>query len=352
MKKMNRLSNQTVREPRGGEAASALPCAPLFSKLPVRWWACYLGLAFCLAGAPGVLASEDAPHRPFAEWADVPLKGQLIAGALYQQSEAYYAWEGVTRKNITFHTADGESYGIDIRQGYFTLNYGITEKWAADLNFGATTLGWRSFDTNGAIQKTDGALDTTFGVRYQIFNENEQKSRWVPTLTFRAGAVIPGTYDRFIAYAPGNSSVGIEPEILFRKHFGWTGLGAWGDFYYLWLHTVTTDQYMASIGLFQKIGSWELDVGYRHLQATSGEDVIFYGAQVPYDSISYKSDVREISESFDAGFSYTTSKHKIKYGFQARKTWTGRNTDSKLWLGASIDIPFGGKKEEPVEKEK
>jgi len=33
-------------------------------------------------------------------------------------------------------------------------------------------------------------------------------------------------------------------------------------------------------------------------------------------------------------------KHNIRLGFHARKTLAGRNTDSKLWLGAYIDIPF------------
>lgn len=289
-------------------------------------------------------ASEDAPRRPFAQWADVPAAGQLVWGTLYQQSEAYYAWSGLTRHNITLKTPDGESYGIDIRQGYFTLDYGITEKWAADVNFGATTVGWRSFDPNGGIQETTGLMDTSFGVRYQLFNEaNANNCPWVPTLTFRAGAVVPGSYNRYIAFDPGNHSVAIEPSILARKHFGWTGLGAWFDAWYRWMHTNGNDQYMASVGLFQQIRRWELDAGFRHLQATSGEDIILFGDGVPYQGISYKTDVREISESFQAGFSYTTKKRHIRYGFMAQKTFDGRNTDSKLWLSGYFDIPFGGR---------
>ena len=30
-------------------------------------------------------ASEDAPHRPFAYWADIPPKGELIAGFVYME---------------------------------------------------------------------------------------------------------------------------------------------------------------------------------------------------------------------------------------------------------------------------
>ena len=302
------------------------------------------GLILSLTLTPAALASEDAPHRPFAQWADVPAVGQWVTGAFYEQSEAYYIWAGTTRHNITLKTPDGESYGIDIRQGYLTIDYGIASKWAADLNFGATTVGWRSFDPQGDIQKTTGIMDSAFGVRYQIFNEAQASdSPWMPTLTFRAGAVVPGSYNRAIAFSPGNHSVAIEPSLLVRKHFGWPGLGAWGDGWYRWMHTTGNDQYMLSGGLFQELGRWELDVGLRHLQATSGDDIVLIGNSVPYNGIVYKADTREISESVDAGFSYTTSKAHIRYGFHARKTFDGRNTDSKLWLGASIDIPFGGK---------
>jgi hypothetical protein len=299
-------------------------------------------------------ASEDTPRRPFAQWADVPAEGQLSAGFLYQQSESYYVWEKNQRQNITIHTPDGESYGIDIRQGYFMLDYGITEKWAADLEFGGTTVGWRSFDPNAGTQKTTGLMDTTLGVRYQIFNETNQTSPWVPTLTFRAAGVVPGSYNRDIAFAPGNHSAVIEPSLLLRKHFGWTGLGVWSDVFYRWMHTTGNDMYMASVGLFQQIKTWELDVGYRHLQAITGSDLILHppaaGSPPPWDSITYLSNIREISDSIDAGFSYTTTKRHLRWAFSCRKTFDGSNTDSKLWLGGSLDIPFdhifGGGKEQ------
>ena len=129
------------------------------------------GLAALLALAQNLVASEDEPRRPFAEWADVPQQGQLIFGTLYEQSEAYHVWEMGNNRMPANYRTDDENYGIDVRQGYFTFDYGITEKWAADLNLGATTVGWRPFD-NGNIQKTTGVIDPTFGVRYQIFNTN------------------------------------------------------------------------------------------------------------------------------------------------------------------------------------
>ncbi len=157
-------------------------------------------------------ASENVPHRPFAQWADVPEHGQFVVGALYEESEAYHIWTGSQSHNVTVK-AGGERYGIDVNQGYFALQYGLTERWAADLNIGGTTVGWRYF-SNGKIQETTGLMDTCFGVRYQLFNEAKANSLWTPTLTFRAGAVLPGTFRKDFAFAPGTRSAAIEPELL------------------------------------------------------------------------------------------------------------------------------------------
>ncbi len=303
-------------------------------------------LACLLAAAPALLASENAPHRFFAQWADVPAAGQFVLGLVYEESEAYHMYLKGKSENVTWHDS-GESYGIDINQGYVALQYGITERWAADLNVGMTTAGWRFFD-NGGIQSTTGLMDWSFGVRYQIFNEAKADSPWLPTLTFRAGAVMPGTYDQHFVFAPGVRSAAIEPELLARKHFGWTGFGAFTDLLYRWNRTTGNDQYMTVIGLFQQIKGWELDVGYRHMQTISGTDITYPVVPAnPGDlNIFYPRDVREINDGIEAGFSYTTSKRHVRYGFHSLTVVDGNNTDKKFWVGGSVDIPFGGKKSE------
>ena len=47
--------------------------------------------------------------------------------------------------------------------------------------------------------------------------------------------------------------------------------------------------------------------------------------------------------ALEAGFSYTTSKRHWRYGFHLTSVVDGNNSDAKLWLGGSIDIPIGGK---------
>lgn len=189
-------------------------------------------LALIVALPLVVSASENVPHRPFAYWADLPEPGRFVFGLVYEESEAYHIWAANKYSNVAVKSG-GESYGIDINQGYFALQYGITPKWAADLNIGGTTGAWRKFDSNESAQSTTGLMDWSFGVRYQIYNELQQTNMpWMPTLTFRAGAVMPGSYDENFVYAPGLRSAAIEPEVLMRKHFGWPGLGAYSDTLY------------------------------------------------------------------------------------------------------------------------
>ena len=179
----------------------------------VRWLIkSTVALSLPLALSPSLTATENVPHAPFAQWADVPESGQLIVGAIYQESESYHIWaNGGQRYNINSQSG-GENYGIDINQGYLAFQYGITPKWAGDLSIGGTTTGWREFSnggTNGSIRSTIGMMDFAFGVRYQIFNEAESNApSWQPTLTFRAGAVLPGTYSQNFPFAPGNSVCG------------------------------------------------------------------------------------------------------------------------------------------------
>ena len=289
-------------------------------------------------------ASENVPHRPFAYWANLPAPRQFMLGLVYEESESYHIWAADKYNNVTVKSG-GESYGIDINQGYLALQYGIKEKWAADLNFGATTVGWRKFDSNESAQSTTGLMDWSFGVRYQAYNELKQTNLpWMPTLTLRAGAVLPGSYNKNFAFAPGLRSAAIEPEVLARKHFGWPGLGAFGDALYRWNRTTGNDQCIVSIGLFQQIKGWELDAGYRHLQTLSGGDII-YDPNDP-GGIYYPREVRENNDAFEAGFSYTTSKRRIRYGFYSRTVFDGNNSDRKFWVGASIDIPIGGARED------
>jgi hypothetical protein len=305
-------------------------------------------VAMVFALAEVATASENAPHRPFAYWANVPEKGQFVAGFVYSESEAYHMWARGEYHNVTWDSG-GEHYGIDVNQGYVALQYGVTERWALDLNVGFTTAGWRFFD-NGEIQSTTGLMDFGFGARYQLYHETNVPAAWVPTLTFRAGAVMPGTYDKDFPFAPGLRSASIEPELLLRKHMGWPGFGLYGDGLFRWNRTIGNSQYIIATGLFQEIKGWEVDLGYKHLQTLEGSDILYPADPASNGgyTISYPRDPRENYDAIEFGFTYTTSKRHWRYGFHLTSVLDGNNTDSKLWLGGSIDIPFGGRKKESL----
>ena len=283
-------------------------------------------------------ASENVPHTPFAEWANVPAQGQLVTRLTYQESEAYYFWAGNHRYKVDFRLR-GEHYGIDINQGFLTLDYGLTEKWAADLSVGYSAVGWRFFangKTPGAVRSTAGLMDIALGVRYQIFNESQTNCPWMPTLTFRAGAVVPGSFNENLPFAPGTRSTAIEPELLARKHFGWEGFGAYADGLFRWNHTSANDQYILAVGFFQQIQRWELAAGYRHLDSISGDGIRYNPVT---QDITYPRAPRENQDSFEAGFSYTT-KRNLRLGFESRTVFDGSNTDKKFWLGVYLEMPF------------
>jgi len=297
------------------------------------------------AAATTLLASENVPHAPFAQWADLPERGQFVAGLVYQESEAYHIWAKNTYHNVTVRAADGEDYGIDINQGYVPLQFGLTEKWALDLSVGYTTVGWRYFSNHSPDfqpESTSGLMDVSFGVRYQVCKENLKDSPWRPTLTLRAGAVLPGAYEQAFPFAPGNRSAAIEPELLLRKHFGWPGLGFYNDSLFRWNRTTHNDEYIEAVGFFQQIKGWELDVGYRRLGTIQGEDIRL----LPNREIYYPVMIRENSDSIEAGFSFTTSKRHFQYGFYARDVIGGVNSDGKFWVGGYVNLPLGGKKPE------
>ena len=306
-----------------------------------------VGTSLPLALPQNGSATENVPHAAFAEWAELPAPGQLVVGAFYDESESYHMWaNGGQRYNVD-NLNNGEHYGIDINQGDFTFQYGISTKWAADLNVGVTTAGWRAFSnggTPGSIRKTTGLMDIAFGVRYQIFNENDTNlPAWTPTLTFRAGAVLPGTYTQNLPFAPGIRSAAIEPEFLAKKHFGWQGFGSYGDALYRWNRTTGNDQFIFSFGFFQQIKGWELDAGYRHLQTVNGTDLLYDPGTrtlATSDGSNAFSGLREINDSIEAGFSYTTSKRHIKYSFYTRAVFDGNNSDQKFWIGGGIEMPF------------
>src|SRR5215472_7780639 len=88
------------------------------------------GLILALTMAQSASGSENVPHQPYAEWANVPKQGEFTLGLRFDESSSYHIWASGKQHDITV-TSGGEYYGIDMNQGYVTLQYGLTERWAA-----------------------------------------------------------------------------------------------------------------------------------------------------------------------------------------------------------------------------
>ena len=293
-----------------------------------------IALLFTGACSYRLEASENVPYRPFAQWAEVLEQHQFVVGAVYEQAEAYDFWASGQQ----FKAPSDAPAAVHVNQGFLALQYGITERWTLDLNMGVTSETWQNI-AGGNPSSTIGLMDWVVGARYQLLNEEQATSKWVPTLTFRAAGVLPGSYNQDNPFSPGYRAAAIQPELLFRKHFAWSGFGSYSDTLFRWNHTTGNCQYILAFGFLQQLNQWELDLGWRHLQTLSGTDIVFH----PDGTISYPRDPRENYDGLEAGFSFTTSKKRFRYGAHIRTVLDGNNTDSKFWFGFSADFPFEGK---------
>src|SRR5215475_10053125 len=92
-----------------------------------------LGLLLALTLPRSALGSENVPHQPYGDWANVLKPGEFSLGLRYDESSSYHIWSSGKQHDITVNSS-GEYYGIDINQGYVTLQYGLNERWTADLS--------------------------------------------------------------------------------------------------------------------------------------------------------------------------------------------------------------------------
>ena len=273
------------------------------------------------------------PAKPFGQTALLPERRQFLLTPWYRSTEFQNVWRGSQHENITV----GDEHGFDQNNGMLLVEYGLKEKWAADLLIGYTGFSTRSTTPDGSVELTDGLMDVTFGVRWQVLNESECESKWAPTLTLRAGGVVNGTYDYDFPFAPGNGSVGVEPSVILLKSFGWEGFGMYGNLGYRNLRSGGNDQVFGSIGVSQRYNGFSFNAGYRHQQNTSGPDIGGSGS-----TFDYSLKVKEINQMFEAGMGYTDRAGR-HFQFYYAQNFDGRNTGDKMVYGVYASFPIGGR---------
>ena len=279
-------------------------------------------------------AAENVMQRPFAQTAVVPPVGTWVITPWYEYTEFFHYYTGGRKVDIET-MAEEDSHGFDQNDGVVEFQWGFKENFAADFTVGYTSAATRSF-TAGApdVRKTSGLSDITFGVRYQLLREAEDPAGWKPSLSFRAGGIYTGSYDKDFPFAPGNGSVGIEPSLAAIKHFGWEGFGAFSSVGYRYMRSGGHDQWFAELGVQQEIKQWTFQVGFRHLANTGGRDI-----QGTPPTINYSRQIHEVMEQLEGGVSYTDKKHRL-YQFYLRKTFDGNNTADALVFGIFASFPL------------
>jgi hypothetical protein len=227
---------------------------------------------------------------------------------------------------------------LDQYTGFVTFEYGILHNLAADVTIGYTAT---STDAFGGNASDEGLMDTSLGLRYRLVDENNVRAAWAPTVTLRAGVVIPGTYDENAPFSAGDGAHAFEGSLLFGKSIGDTGFGLYGDIGYRVRENPVPDDVFGTAGVYKQIGPVTLAVGYRHIQGLSGIDIGGSDFDPSLgDSHGFPA-VKEINKLVEGGISFT-DKGGRNYQFSVAKSVDGRNTGDKWVFGINVTLPFGG----------
>ena len=227
---------------------------------------------------------------------------------------------------------------LDQYTGYVFLEYGILHNLAADATVGYTAT---STDAFGGNASDEGLMDTSLGLRYRLVDEYNSAYAWAPTVTLRAGAVIPGTYDENAPFSAGDGAYAFEGSLLLGKAIGDSGFGLYGDIGYRVRENPVPDDVFGTAGVYQQIGPVTLAVGYRHIQAVSGIDIGGSDFNPALGASHGFPAVKEINQLVEGGISFT-DKGGRNYQFSVAKSVDGRNTGDKWVFGFNVTLPFGG----------
>lgn len=256
-------------------------------------------------------------------WLPQPKEFSVTPTYIYQKFDEF--WMGTQKTNPDWPSSI-KQHSVSI-----ALEYGITKKLAADLTFGYT----RS-EARFAGEKLDGMNDTAAGLRYQFLDEKEVNCAYAPTLTWRVGGILAGSYpiSSVAPHSPGDGAAGFETSLLWGKAIGETGFGLYGDVGYRNRAEKVPDDFFFSGGVYKQLfKDWTLSFAYRQVQGLSGRDIAGPGWNNQWPEL------RENKKSLEAGLGYTDKGNRHYQVFGAMVI-DGRNTGESTVLGSSITFNF------------
>lgn len=211
------------------------------------------------------------------------------------------------------------------------FDYGLLDDISLDLSLGYV----RAF---GSVPVNDGLMDTTLGIRFRVLDEFAWDSPLVPSVAFRFGGIIAGTYEADGANfpgLPGDGASGIEGEFAFGKLGLPLDLGLTANIGIRARDKGVPIEWHLRVGGFKSFYDCvTLSLAYDQWSATSGLDI---GG--PGFSPSRFRELREISKNVEAGIGYSDRAGRY-IGFYFVRTVGGRNTGIRDSFGFSISAPF------------
>jgi hypothetical protein len=278
------------------------------------------------------------PAISFAQSAWVPPKTKFIITPIYVFENASDFYFGSNRQAILGSNT--------IEQHTFTLatEYGITDRWAADLALGYTSSTLKNNnlgDLQDNRREIGGLNDTTVGLRYKLVDEFETKSTWIPTLTLRTAAIIEGTYKANLFQSPGDGASGGQFGVLFGKSYDWLGgIGYYGGVSYRMRSENVPNDLLSNVGIYKTIyKGLALNVGYRDERTFGGGiSVDELVASLPAGPAQFQQ-LEDTRSSIEAGINYRDGQDRI-YGFGIGKTISGANTFDRTSFSSYASFPF------------
>jgi len=300
-------------------------------------------IAWSSLAAVVVNATENLPQIPFAEPARLPEPNQFVLTPWYNYSVFRKVWIGDNKTSIEVQP----KYDFELNDGMLRLDYGLSDRFALDLNIGATEAATRAWNPDNDPEIKYGLMDTQFGLRYRLFDERQHEEWYVPTLTLRLGGIIRGTYDADFPMAPGDGASGGEASILSTKTFK-CGAGFYLQGGYRLRNNHVPQTVFGETGLSYTfkfdwvVNSLSFYVGYRGLYDLNGPDL--QGERVagtPHDfvPIDYTRTAQEMYQMGTLGLAFT-DKHGRRYFFSCAHPYDGRNTGKVNNFNIGLNWPL------------
>jgi hypothetical protein len=229
----------------------------LISPLAARPSRTVVAATLCLAMPLSALAEGDSP------W--LPIPGDLSVSVNLTQQSGKSAYIGSTELPITAITG-GAASKVTRSTTQLRLAYGLSDSLSVDASVGNGQV------KVGRADDDKGRTDSAIGLNWRVLDEFE--SPGLPSLTFRAAAILKGSYDGGRLAALGNDANGVALAVLLGKQLS-PAVAVWAEaglqnrsdqvpnatYYGLNGRFNVSPQWSVSLGVSSKKYGGDLDIG-------------------------------------------------------------------------------------------